>query len=43
MFGLVIGSSSDELTETLEVSGGTHVTRGETLTRVRLGKSTRIV
>ena len=32
-----------ELAETLEVSGGTHVTRGETLTRVRLGKSTRIV
>ena len=30
-----------ELAETLEVSGGTHVTRGEVLTRVRLGKLTR--
>ena len=39
---LVLVCARIELAETLEVSGGTHEIRGETLTRVRLGKSNRI-
>ena len=41
LVGRVVSLAHLELAETMEVSGGTHTSCGEVLTRVRLGKPTR--